>query len=338
MPRRRPAGTQGVPLSEMRRVRDYWLNDYDWRRCETRLNGVGQYRTEIEGLGIHFLHIRSPEADARALVMTHGWPGSVIEFLDVIGPLTDPVAHGGDAADAFHLVLPSLPGYGFSDRPAAAGWTVERIAAAWLELMTRLGYDRFIARAGTGVQAWPRRSVRWRPTASRACISISLLPVSGPDDMDGLTPDERAMLEALQRHQATGRGYSEQQRTRPQTLGYGLADSPIGQAAWIWRSTANGPTPGTIPRAVFGMDALLDNVMLYWLSNSGASAARMYWQNRDHDTQTRVAVPVAISLFPKEMFRTTRRRPRSATSWRAARPVRRPAPGRRAAGARTSSG
>jgi pimeloyl-ACP methyl ester carboxylesterase len=298
---------QGVPLAEMQRVCDYWLNRYDWRRCEARLNTLGQSRTIIDGLGIHFLHIRSPEPTARPLVMTHGWPGSVIEFLDVVGPLTDPVTYGGLAEDAFHLVLPSLPGYGFSDRPAETGWTVDRVAAAWVELMSRLGYDRFLAQGGDwggGVTmalgaSFPDRVVG---------IHLNLAPTGpGPDDMATLTDAETAMVEAMRRHNAKGRGYTELQRTRPQTLGYTLADSPIGQAAWIYEKYREWSDCGDNPEAAFGMDGMLDNIMLYWLSNSGASSGRMYWQNRDRDTQVRVEVPVAISLFPKEMFRTSRR-------------------------------
>lgn len=302
-----PGWEQGAPLAEMKRVRDCWLHEYDWRRCEARLNALGQFRTEIDGCGIHFLHIRSPEPDARPLIMTHGWPGSVIEFLGVIGPLTDPVGHGGKAADAFHLVIPSLPGYGFSDRPTKGGWTVERVAAAWLELMARLGYDRFLAQGGdwgAGVTAAIGAMVPERVAGIHMNVAAT-----GPaaDDLDSLTKAEREIQEAMHRHQAVGRGYSEIQRTRPQTLGYGLADSPIGQAAWIWEKYREWSDCGDDPAAAFGMDALLDNIMLYWLSNSGASSSRMYWQNRDRDTQVRVEVPVAISMFPKEMFRSSRR-------------------------------
>jgi pimeloyl-ACP methyl ester carboxylesterase len=302
-----PGWAQGVPLAEMRRVRDHWLHHYDWRRCEARLDALGQYRTRIEECDIHFLHVRSPEPAARPLVMTHGWPGSVIEFLEVIGPLTDPAAHGGDPADAFHLVLPSLPGFGFSERPAAVGWTVDRVADAWIELMARLGYDRFLAQGGdwgAGITA----AIGARAPDRVMAIHMNVAATGpGADDMDSLTEAERVMVAAMQRHQQVGRGYSELQRTRPQTLGYGLADSPLGQAAWIWEKYREWSDCGDDPGGTFGMDALLDNIMLYWLSNSGASSARMYWQNRDRDTQVKVTVPVAISLFPKEMFRTSRR-------------------------------
>jgi pimeloyl-ACP methyl ester carboxylesterase len=301
-----PGWVQGVPLAEMRRLRDAWLG-HDWRGCEARLNALGSARTVIDGCGIHFLHIRSPEPAARPLAMTHGWPGSVLEFLDTIGPLTDPAAHGGRAEDAFHLVLPSLPGYGFSDRPADAGWTIDRVAGAWVELMARLGYDRFLAQGGD----WGAGVAMALGAAHAAHVIGIHLNISaafpGPGDMADLTDVEREMVSAMARHRTVGRGYSEIQGTRPQTLGYALADSPVGQAAWIYEKYKEWSDCGDDPAGAFGMDRLLDTASLYWLTNTGASSGRMYWQNRTRDTRVTVPVPTAISLFPKEMFRSSRR-------------------------------
>jgi pimeloyl-ACP methyl ester carboxylesterase len=306
--------SQGVPLGYLQGLCAYWADGYDWRATEARLNGLPQYRTELDGVGIHFLHVRSPHPDALPLVITHGWPGSIVELLDVIGPLTDPPAHGGDAADAFHVVCPSLPGYGFSDKPAHPGWGVERIARAWTELMARLGYERYGAQGsdwGTSVSTL----VGQQDPAH--VVGIHLTPPLAPPDpatFDDLTGAERAALAALERAAEWDSGYSKEHATRPQTVGYGLVDSPVALCAWIvekfWAWTDHdGHLEDVLTR-----DQLLDNLMLYWLPGTGASAARLYWESirqvdewisgRVVDT---VTVPTGCSIFPKELQRPSRR-------------------------------
>ena len=300
--------SQGIPLAYMKEVVDYWQADYDWRNVETVLNGYPQFTTELDGLEIHFLHIRSPEPNALPLIMTHGWPGSLVEFLKVIGPLTDPVAHGGEAKDAFHLVVPNLPGYGFSGKPTTPGWGVEKIGLEWGHLMARLGYDRYVAQGGDwGSMVTTMVGIQ----DPEHCAAIHTnMPVVGPDasTMDDLTPLEQSALAGLQHYQDWDSGYSKQQSTRPQTVGYGLVDSPAGQAAWIlekfWAWTdCNGH-----PENVLTRDELLDNVMFYWLNGAGASSARLYWESfgKAGDLGD-VTVPTGISIFPKEIFRTSRR-------------------------------
>ena len=272
------------------------------------LNGLGQYKTVIDGLGIHFLHIRSPEPDALPMIMTHGWPGSVIEFMKVIGPLTDPVAHGGKAEDAFHLVLPSLPGYGFSDKPSGPGWKVERIAAAWVELMQRLEYDRFVAQGGDWGSVVTAAMARLDPPQCAAIhLNMTALLIS-PEDAADATPAEQAVLDRLTYYQLHESGYAAQQGTRPQTLGYGLTDSPVGQAAWIYEKFhAWTDNPGA-PEGVLTMDEMLDNIMLYWLPASPASSGRLYWESmRNGLTDEITNMPTGISIFPKDIFRSSRR-------------------------------
>ncbi|MFI7441762.1 epoxide hydrolase family protein [Nonomuraea indica] len=310
--------SQGVPLAYLRKLCRYWAEEYDWRAAERRLNAFPQFRTVIDGLGIHFLHVRSPHEDALPLVLTHGWPGSVVEFLKVIGPLTDPPAHGGDPADAFHVVCPSLPGYGFSDKPAGTGWGVERIAAAWIRLMTRLGYTRYGAMGGdwgTSVTTWIGR----QDPARVAGIHL-MPPLAAPDPAtrDDLTPAERAALADLERAQEQEDGYSLEQSTRPQTIGYGLVDSPALLCAWIVEKFRNWTDCGGHPENALTRDELLDNLMLYWLPGTGASAARLYWESfkqvrrvfagttTDSVTDS-VTVPVGCSIFPKENPRPSRR-------------------------------
>ena len=299
--------SQGIPLSYVQDVCQYWGEKYDWRTREARLNEFPQFRTEIDGLGIHFLHVRSPHEGALPLVMTHGWPGSVVEFLKVIGPLADPTAHGGEAADAFHVVCPSLPGYGFSDKPSEPGWGVQRIGAAWASLMARLGYDRYVAQGGDW-GSMVTTAIGLQDTEH--CLGIHLnMPVVAPDPetMNDLTEREQSALASLQHYDRWDSGYSKQQRTRPQTLGYGLVDSPAGQAAWIiekfWAWTdCNGH-----PENVLTRDELLDNVMLYWLPGTGASSARLYWESFGQPSFDEVAVPTGCSIFPKEIIRASRR-------------------------------
>lgn len=299
--------SQGIPLAVAQELCEYWADKYDWRPTEHRLNNLGQYRTEIDGLSIHFLHLHSPHPDALPLILTHGWPGSVIEFLKVIGPLTDPSAHGGDPADAFHVVCPSLPGYGFSDKPSHSGWGVEHIADAWAVLMARLGYQRYGAQGGDWGSA-VTNCIGQRDADHVVGIHLNLV-VAGPDEsmLSDLTEDEQAMLAVIEHHQQWGAGYSAQQSTRPQTLGYGLVDSPAAQCAWIvekfWAWTdCDGDLFNIVSR-----DELLDNVMLYWLPAAGTSSARLYWESLRGVNQDPVAVPVGCSQYPKEIYRASRR-------------------------------
>jgi epoxide hydrolase len=300
--------SQGIPLSYVQELCAYWASQYDWRATESRLNHLGSHRTEIDGLGIHFLHVRSPEPDALPLVLTHGWPGSIVEFHKVIGPLSDPVAHGGNASDAFHVVCPSLPGYGFSDRPTRAGWKVPRIASAWMELMARLGYDRYGAQGGDWGSS-VTTSIGLQDVEHVAGIHLNMV-IALPDlTMGDPTESERAALASFKEHRAQGTGYSTQQSTRPQTLGYGLADSPAAQAAWIVEKFMAWTDCDGHPENILTRDELLDNVMLYWLPDAGASSARLYWESfNDFDTKLEaVTVPVGVSVFPKEISRPSRR-------------------------------
>jgi epoxide hydrolase len=306
--------TQGVPLDYLRDLCGHWAEAYDWRATEARLNALPQFRAEVDGLGIHLLHVRSPEPDAMPLVMTHGWPGSVVEFLEAIGPLSDPAAHGGDAADAFHVVCPAPPGYGFSDKPAETGWGVERIARAWCELMSQLGYERFGAQGsdwGTSI------STSIGQHAPERVIGLHLTPPLAPPDpatFDDLTASERAALDSLARSERVDSGYSREHATRPQTIGYALVDSPVALCAWIveklWGWTDHD---GSLDSALT-RDAVLDNVMLYWLPRAGASSARLYWESIatvndwiSGDVTDTVDVPVGCSIFPRELQRPSRR-------------------------------
>ena len=307
-PDREPVGdwSQGSPLAKVQALCAYWRESYDWRRCEAMLNGWGSCRTVIDGLGIHFLHIRSPEPDALPMILTHGWPGSIIEFHKVIGPLTNPRAHGGDPADAFHLVIPSIPGYGFSDKPESTGWGIERIAGAWIELMRRLGYRRYVAQGGDWGAAITTQIALARPPE---CAAVHLnMPVVEQRPSDDLSPMEQAAIDDLRRTFAEGAAYSQQQATRPQTLGYGLADSPAGQAAWIYEKLhAWTDNPGAAEQ-LLSMDEMLDNIMLYWLPNAATSSARLYWESLANGFIAReIEMPIGVSIFPKEMLRASRR-------------------------------
>ena len=297
---------QGVPLARARALVDYWRDHYDWRACEARLNALGQFRTTIDGTGVHFLHARSPEPDALPLIVTHGWPGSVVEFLKVIGPLTDPGAHGGNPRDAFHVVVPSLPGYGFSDRPTDR-WPIERIAAAWIVLMKRLGYARFVAQGGDwGSAVTSAIGASGDPAVAGIHVNMIVAPPSR-DDIDSATPEEQRALAALRRYMSDGNGYARQQATRPQTLGYGLTDSPAGQAMWIYEKFYEWSDCGGDPLNVLTMDEVIDDIMLYWLPGAAASAGRLYWESFSRFAAARVELPVACSLFPKEIMQTSRR-------------------------------
>jgi pimeloyl-ACP methyl ester carboxylesterase len=298
--------SQGAPLAAVRVLADHWRRRYDWRRCEAMLNGFGQFHTAIDGLRIHFLHIRSPEADAMPMLLTHGWPGSVVEFFRAIEPLTDPAAHGGDRRDAFHLVIPSLPGYGFSEKPATTGWTVERIAAAWSLLMNRLGYSAYVAQGGDWGSAVTSAMAR---AGSEGLLGIHLnMVLAGPDrSQTEFDPREQAALKVAEQHRRTGTGYSKLQSTKPQTIGYALADSPVAQAAWIYEKFQSWTDCDGSPESVLSPDAMLDNIMLYWLPNAGASAARLYWESFGSITTAKpIEMPVACTIFPRELVRPTR--------------------------------
>ncbi len=299
--------SQGIPLAYVKEVCAYWADDYDWREREAALNRFDQFRTAVDGLDIHFIHVRSPHDDALPLLITHGWPGSVVEFHKVIEPLSNPTAHGGDAADAFHVVCPSLPGYGFSGKPARTGWGCPRIADAWSQLMIRLGYDRYVAQGGD----WGAMVTTCIGTQDpQHCAAIHLnMPMIRPDPetMEDLTEREQSALASLQHYQEWDSGYSKQQGTRPQTLGYGLADSPAGQMAWIFEKFWAWTDCHGHPENALGRDEMLDNVMLYWLPGTGASSARLYWESFRNPPTDPVNVPVGASIFPREIMRSSRR-------------------------------
>ena len=299
--------SQGVPLTYVQELCAYWASSYDWRAAEKRLNAYPQFVVELMDLDIHFLHVRSPVPDALPLVITHGWPGSVFEFLNVLDRLTNPKAHGGTDADAFHVVCPSLPGYGFSGKPATTGWSVERIADAWAELMASLGYGRYGAQGGDWGAA-VTTAIGHRDPKHVAGIHLNM-PMVGPDPatMNDLTDAERSALDALAHYQEWDSGYSKQQSTRPQTIGYGLADSPAGQCAWIIEKFWAWTDCDGHPENALSRDELLDNVSLYWFTNSSASSARLYWESFNRPSRDRVEVPVGCSIFPKEIFRSSRR-------------------------------
>ena len=299
--------SQGIPLAYMKEIQEYWLSSYDWPSRLEQLNRWPGYKTEIDGLDFHFLHIESDSPNAVPLVLTHGWPGSIVEFQKVIGPLTDPASFGGDDADAFHLVIPTLPGFGYSGKPAEPGWNIERIASVWDDLMLRLGYDQYYAQGGD-----------WGAIVTAAiglqnkghCQGIHMnMPIAPPDpeQMDDLTELEQRALAAMQFYQEHDSGYSKQQSTRPQTLGYGLADSPIGQAAWILEKFYQWMDCDGHPENIASRDELLDNVMLYWLPDAAASSARIYWESFGSLSTEAIEIPVGCSIFPKEIFQTSER-------------------------------
>jgi pimeloyl-ACP methyl ester carboxylesterase len=311
--------SQGVQLATIRELARYWAAEYDWRACEARLNALPQFTTEIDGLDVHFLHVRSPHEQALPLIMTHGWPGSVIELLETVGPLTDPTAHGGRAADAFDLVLPSLPGYGFSGEPAELGWNVGRVAQAWAELMARLGYGRYVAQGGDVGAAVTDAMGRQAPEGLVGIHTNLLVTVlAGPQPAE--SEQERAAADQLATFRESGFGYFLEMATRPQTIGYALLDSPVALAAWmldhdtdsydkISRAFLDGQPAGQLTR-----DTIVDNVTLYWLTGTGASAARSYWEDGRALAQARasgqappgVSVPVGFTTFPGEIWRSPR--------------------------------
>jgi pimeloyl-ACP methyl ester carboxylesterase len=310
--------SQGVQLATSQQLARYWAADYDWRACEARLNALPQFKTEIDGVDIHFIHVKSPHPDAMPLIMTHGWPGSVIELLEVVGPLTDPTAHGGRAEDAFDLVLPSLPGYGFSGEPTEIGWNPDRIARAWAELMRRLGYTRYVAQGGD-VGASVTDTMGRQAPEGLAGIHMNLLVTAlGGGAMPADTEKERAALEQTKTFRATGFGYFLEQATRPQTIGYALLDSPVALAAWmldhdtdsyqkISSAFVDGQPAGNLTR-----EHIVDNITVYWLTGTGASAAREYWESGRAQARAAgqappaVSVPVGFTTFPGEIFRAPR--------------------------------
>lgn len=302
---------QGVPLDYARELTTYWQQDYDWRRCEAMLNAWPNYTTTLEGLDIHFIHRRSPHEHALPLIISHGWPGSVIEFHKIIDALAEPEKYGGDAADAFHVIAPSLPGYGFSGKPAQTGISVEKIASLWGQLMARLGYDAWVAQGGDW-GSMITQCIAMSETEHCRGIHINMPIVApDPDTMDQLTPMEQAALEGMAFYNEWDSGYSKQQSTRPQTLGYGLADSPVGQMTWIvekfhaWTDCAKDGVKH--PENALTRDEMLDNVMLYWLNNCAASSARLYWESFRTPNLNPIDIPVGCSVFPCEIFRASRR-------------------------------
>ena len=303
--------SQGIPLEYTRELAHYWANDYDWRRFERRLNEWPQFVTGIDGIDIHFIHRRSPHVDALPIIISHGWPGSPVEFHKVIDALADPVAHGGRAEDAFHVVVPSLPGYGFSGKPRSNGTSARKIGEMWGQLMARLGYKRYVAQGGDW-GAFITQSMGQTETNDCAGIHITM-PIVAPDPatMDNLSPQEQSALEAMSYYSEWDSGYSKQQSTRPQTLGYGLADSPVGQMAWIvekfyaWTDCEKNGVKH--PEHVLTRDEMLDNVMFYWLTNSAASSARLYWESFNKPNMDPIDMPVGCSIFPREIFRCSRR-------------------------------
>jgi len=299
--------SQGIPLGYMQELCDYWQHEYDWRAREERLNRFPQFITEIDGVDIHFIHLPSVHENARPLIITHGWPGSVVEFHKVIEPLADPTAHGGNTEDAFHVVVPSLPGYGFSGKPEVTGWGIEKIADVWGELMARLGYDHYFAQGGDwGAMVTTHIGLQDK----EHCDAIHLnMPVVIPDanTMAELTPSEQASLMSMKFYQDWDSGYSKQQSTRPQTVGYGLVDSPSGQAAWIIEKFYQWTDCNGHPENAISRDELLDNVMMYWLSKSAASSARLYWESFKNPPQDEVDIPTGCSIFPKEIVRPSER-------------------------------
>jgi microsomal epoxide hydrolase len=308
--------SRGVPLGYLKELAEYWGTSYDWRAAEAKLNQFPQFLTEIDGENIHFYHVRSPEPDARPLIISHGWPGSVVEFIDVIGPLTDPRSHGGDPADAFHVVIPSLPGYGFSGPTRQTGWDYRRTAKAWLELMTRLGYDTFAAQGGDHGSFISMDMARLAPQRVLG-VHVNMLltlPSGDPAEMAELTESDFARLGKLAQFDAEMAGYMKLQATRPQTLSYGLTDSPVGQLAWIVEKFKEFADCVELPEEAVDRDHMLTNITVYWLTRTASSAAHMYYEAREFMGATLtpgnqpepVDVPIGVLVF-KPDFAPVRR-------------------------------
>lgn len=308
--------SQGVQLATMQTLVRHWATDYDWRKVEARLNALPQFVTGIDGLDIQFAHVRSRHADALPLVMTHGWPGSIIELLKVVGPLTDPTAHGGRPDDAFHLVLPSLPGYGFSGKPESTGWGPDRIARAWAELMGRLGYARYVSQGGDWGSVVSDAMARQAP-AGLLGIHVNMPATVPPEIARALQngkPAPASLSDAEKRAYAgmddlykKGSGYALMMATRPQTMGYGQSDSPVGLAAWMYDKFADWTQSGGDPERALTKDEMLDAISLYWFADCATSAARLYWENNANNfNAVSVSVPAAITVFPGEIYRAPR--------------------------------
>ena len=295
--------SQGIPLSYTQELAQYWEYQYDWKRWEAKLNRWNPCMTTIEGIDIHFLHVKSPREDALPMIISHGWPGSIVEFHKVIDPLTQPP----EGEPAFHLVVPSLPGYGFSGKPKTAGTSAEKIARMWGQLMARLGYDRYVAQGGDW-GALITQCMGVSETEHCAAIHINM-PICPPDEegLKDMTDFEQQALMGIDHYNQWDSGYSKQQSTRPQTLGYGLADSPVGQMAWIVEKFWSWTDCDGHPENILSKDEMLDNVMMYWLTNSGASSARLYWESFNTPNLEPIHMPVGASIFPKEIFRSSRR-------------------------------
>jgi pimeloyl-ACP methyl ester carboxylesterase len=310
--------SQGVQLATLRELAPYWETDYDWRKVESKLNALPQFKTEIDGVDIHFIHVKSQHENALPLIMTHGWPGSVIELLETVGPLTDPTAHGGSAEDAFDLVLPSIPGYGFSGEPSEVGWGPARVAPAWAELMHRLGYTRYVAQGGDVGASITDAMGRLAPEGLVGIHTNLLVTGLGGGDHPSDTEEEKAAIAALATFRASGFGYFLEQATRPQTIGYALLDSPVALAAWmldhdtdsyykISNAFVDGEPVGQLTR-----DSIINNITLYWLTGTGASAARSYWESgratalAAGKAPAEVSIPVGFTTFPDEIFRAPR--------------------------------
>src|SRR6266851_2616800 len=307
--------SQGVQQAKLRELVRYWGTDYDWRKIEARLNALPQFVTDIDGLDIHFIHVRSRHPNALPLIITHGWPGSIMELLKVIDPLTDPVAHGGRAEDAFDLVIPSIPGYGFSGKPTGTGWDPDHIAQAWAELMKRLGYTRYVAQGGDWGAPITSAMARQRP-AGLLGIHVNL-PATVPADVQkainagepapaGLSDVEKAAFESVSDFSRKRRAYAAMMGTRPQTVGYGLTDSPVGLAAWMYDYN------DVEPQRLLAKDEMLDDITLYWLTNTAVSSARIYWENKSAilsaagQKTAEISIPVGVTVFPDEIYRAPR--------------------------------
>jgi pimeloyl-ACP methyl ester carboxylesterase len=304
--------SQGVRLAAFQRLVRYWGTSYDWRRCEAKLNALPQFVTEIDGVDIHFAHIRSRHPNAMPLIMTHGWPGSILELVKVVGPLTDPTAHGGRAEDAFDLVLPSMPGYGFSGIPTSTGWGPDRIARAWTELMRRLSYERYVAQGGDWGSVVSDVMARQAPPGLLG-IHVNM-PATIPPEIakalqngepapSGLSAEEKRAYAQMNALYTRGGGYAGIMVTRPQTIGYSLADSPAGLAAWFYDKFADWTHTEGEPERVLTRDDMLDDITLYWLTNTGASSARLYWENNANNFNAiDIAIPAAVTVFPGEIY------------------------------------
>jgi pimeloyl-ACP methyl ester carboxylesterase len=313
--------SQGVQLSKIQSLVHYWGTDYDWRKAEARLNAIPQFVTKIDGIDIHFIHVRSKHKNALPLLITHGWPGSVLELENAIGPLTDPTSHGGRAEDAFDVVIPSMPGYGFSERPTGTGWNPERIARAWAVLMQRLGYKRYVSQGGDWGSVIADAMARQAPPG---LVGIHVnMPATVPDDVvkalndggplpAGMSVEETAAYESLSTFFSKNAGYGVMMVTRPQTVGYGLSDSPVGLASWMYDKFAQWTYSDGEPERSLTKDQMLDDITLYWLTNTAISSARLYWENNNNNfaataQKTReITIPVGVTVFPGEIYRAPR--------------------------------